>query len=292
MNRPTNASSLLSRLRTLLKRTDSGPATFLPESIAQRVKLPFADLNIPSLSIGWKNNLYFQHLHDLPRSALSGPVQEDKEEAHALLARLVSKVIDTEHTIDLRDIYGISEPLADIEILQTLENLAAGAQCRHIRIISYRDFEKTITQAIPYFLSDQPINLLQANWLGEHLFWADEKHSYAFACAVVYARRRGLDLPKRTNISRYSLNLEVLQRLQKHYHVLIMPAEAWSDRAFMATLLDSGCPYARLALTKGTIPTEVLILPKRKQLSDHLGKGLRLAGAYDASEILLQLAKY
>ena len=71
-----------------------------------------------------------------------------------------------------------------------------------------------------------------------------------------------------------------------------MPAEAWSDREFMAILLESGCPYARLALTKGTIPTEVLILPKRKQLSDHLGKGLRLAGAYDASEILLQLAKY
>lgn len=292
MNRPTNTGSLLSRLSSLFKGSDCRSATFSPERVAQRVKLPFADLSVPSLNIGWKHNLYLQHLYDLPRSALSGPVQEDKEQAHALLAKLVSKVIDTEHVIDLRDIYGISEPLADIEATQTLESLAASAQCRHIRIISYRDFEKTITQAIPYFLSDQPINLRQANWLGAHLFWADEKHSHELACAVVYARRRGLDLPKRTYISRYSLNFEVLQLIQKNYHVLIMPVEAWSDREFMAILLDSRSPYARLALTKGHTPTEVLILPKRKPLSDNLGRGLRLAGAYDACEALFQLPQY
>lgn len=292
MNRPTYTGSLLSRLSTLFKGSVSGSTAFTPESIAQRVKLPFAGIEVPSLSIGWKSNLYFQHLYDLPRSALSGPVQGDKEEAHALLAKLVTKVIDTEHVIDLRDIYGVSESLPGIETLQTLENLAASEQCRHIRIISYRDFEKTITQAIPYFLSEKSINLRQANWLGAHLFWADEKHSHAFACAVVYARRRGLALPKHTYISRYSLNIEVLQTIQKNYHVLIMPAQAWSDREFMAILLDSGSPYARLALTKGPTPTEVLLLPKHKQLSDNLGKGLRLAGAYDASEILLQLARH
>lgn len=292
MNRPSYSGSLLSRLSTLLKGSESGSATFSPASIAQHVKLPFAGLDTPSLSIGWKNNLYFQHLYDLPRGTLSGPVQEDKEDAHALLAKLVSKEIDTERVIDLRDIYGISEPLLGIETLQALENLAASAQCRHIRIISYRDFEKTITQAIPHFLSEQPIHLLQANWLGKHLFWANEKHSHAFACAVVYARRRGLELSKRTYISRYSLNIDVLHTLKKNYHVLIMPEQAWCDRDFMAILLDSGSPYARLALTKGPTPTEVLLLPKRKHLSDNLGKGLRLAGAYDAGEILLQLAKH
>lgn len=291
MNRPSHSGSLLSRLSTLFKGADSGSATFSPDNIAQHVKLPFVGLVTPSLSIGWKNNLNFQHLHDLPRSALSGPVQADKEDAHALLAILVTKVIDTEPVIDLRDIYGISQSLPGIETLQTLEDLAASVQCRQIRIISYRDFERTITQAVPHFLSDQPINLFQASWLGEHFFWAEEKHSYAFACAIVYARRRGLELPKHTYISRYSLNLDVLQTIHKNYHVLIMPEQTWNNRDFMAILLDSGSPYARLALTKGPAPTEVLLLPKHRQLSDNLGKGLRLAGAYDASEILLQHAK-
>ncbi len=291
MNRPTSSGSLLSRLSILLKRSENNSTVFSPKSIAQHVKLPFSDLAIPRLSVGWKNNLHFQHLHDLPRSALSGPVQEDKADAHALLAKLVTKAVDTEHTIDLRDIYGISESLAGIESLPALENIAASEQCRHIRIISYRDFEKTITQAIPHFLSEQPLNLRQANWLGPQLFWAVEQHSYEFACAVVYARRRGLELPKRTSISRYSLNVDVLYSLQKKYHALIMPEQAWSDRGFMAVLLESGSPYARLALTKGTAPTEILLLPKHKLLSDNLGKGLRLAGAYDASDILLQLAK-
>lgn len=291
MNRPTYSGSLLSRISTLFKGSESGSALFSPEHIAQRVQLPFVDFATPTLSIGWKNNLQFQHLFELPRSTLSGPVQADKEDAHALLAKLVTKVIDTERIIDLRDIYGITQPLPEIETFKTLEELAASAHCRHIRIISYRDFEKTITQAIPHFLSDQPINLVQASWLGEHLFWAEEKHSYAFACAVVYARRRGLELPKRTYISCYSVNTDVLQTLHKNYHMLIMPDQAWSDRSFMAILLDSGSPYARLTLTKGPAPTEVLLLPKRKQLSNNLGTGLRLAGAYDAGEILLQQTK-
>ncbi len=252
MNRPTYSGSLLSRLSTLLKGSDSEPATFSPESIAQHVNLPFVGLDTPNLCIGWKNNLFLQHLYDLPpRSALSGPVQKDKEEAHSLLSKLVTKVIETEHVIDLRDIYGVSESLPNIGSLQTLEDFVTSTQCRHIRIISYRDFEKIITQAIPHFLSDQPINLRQASWLGNHLFWADEKHSHELACAVVYARRRGLDLPKRTYISRYSLNIEALQITQKNYHMLIMPEQAWADREFMAILLDSDSPYARVALTKG-----------------------------------------
>ena len=291
MDQPNSSSSLLSRLLSLFKGRANDSAAFTPEHIAERIKLTFSGLDRPQLSISWKSNLYFQHLYDLPRGALSGPVQEDKAEAHALLVKLVSKVIDTESVIDLRDIYGFSELLPGTERMQDLETFAASEQCRHIRIISYRDFEKIITQAIPHFLSDQPINLRQASWLGTNLFWADEKLSCEFACAVVYARRRGLDLPKRTYISRYSLNIDVLQAVQRNYHMLIMPEQAWSDREFMAILLNSGSPYARLALSKEPYPTEVLLLPKRKQLSDNLGKGLKLAGAHDACEILLQLAQ-
>lgn len=290
MGRSTFSGSLLSRFRALFKSADFDASTFTPERIAARIQLPFAGLEVPPLTISWKKNLYFQHLYELPRGALSGPVQEDKAAAHALLAKLVNKDIDTETIVDLRDVYGLTEPLAELTGMQDLETLAASKECRHIRIISYRDFEKTITQAIPLFLSDEPIYLRQASWLGESLFWSGEQHSYEFACAVVYARRRGLELPKRTHICRYSLNINTLQTVRQTYHMLIMPEQAWSDREFMAILLHSGCPYARLALNKAPAPLEVLLLPKNQATADTLGKGLLMAGAQDACEILLQLA--
>ena len=284
-------SSLLSRLSALLKRFDGDSGTLIPEQIAQRINLPFSNLTVPPLSICWKNNLYLQHLYDLPRGALSGPVQEDKAEAHSFLANIISKTIDTDCIIDLRDIYGLSESVCNLQPLQDLESFAASEQCRHIRLISYRDFEKTVTQAVPHFLSDQPINLRQASWLGEHLFWAGEQHSDALASAVVYAKRRGLDLPKRSYISRYTLNSDALRTLHKHYHMLLMPEETWNDQQFMAILVDSSIPYARLTLAKTPVQQEVLLLSKRKKPSDTLGKGLKLAGAYDATEVLLQLAE-
>ena len=285
------SSSLLSRFSALFKRSESNLTTLVPEQIAQQIRLPFTELAIPATSICWKSNLYFQHLYDLPRGALSGPVQEDKAEAHSFLADIVTKTIDTDCIIDLRDIYGLSESVCGLQPLQSLESFAASEQCRHIRIISYRDFEKTITQAIPHFLSDQPINLRQASWLGENLFWASEQHSCELACAVVYAKRRGLDLPKRSYISRYSLNSDALKVLNRNYHMLIMPEQAWNDRQFMAILVDAGIPYARLTLTKSPMQNEVLLLSKRKKSSDILGKGLKLAGGYDAAEALLRLAQ-
>lgn len=282
----------MSCFSALFKRTEDDSTTLLtPEQIAQRIDLPFINLTMPKISVCWKSNLYFQHLYDLPRSALSGPIQEDKAEAHQFLAKIITKTIDTDCMIDLRDIYGVSESVCNLQPLHSLEDFAASEQCKHIRIISYRDFEKTITQAIPHFLSDQPINLRRADWVGNNLFWAGEQYSSEFACAVVYAKRRGLDLPKRTYISRYSLNHEALKNLHRHYHVLIMPEQTWSDRQFMALLLNSNIPYARLTLIKSPNQTEVLLLPKRKKLSDNLGKGLKLAGAYDATEILLQMTR-
>lgn len=290
MSRPNTSRSLLSRLGALFKSSKSETDTFSAEHIAARVKLPFTNLQIPELSICWKNNLFLQHLYDLPRGALSGPVQEDKAQAHALFSKLINKVIDTECVIDLRDIYGFSESLPHLATTPDLESFAAHPECRHIRIISYRDFEKTITQAVPSFLSDQPLNLRQASWLGEQLFWADEQSACEFACAVVYARRRGLDLPKRTYISRYSLNTSVLHTIQKNYHMLIMPEQTWADAEFMAILLGSRSPYARLTLAKSPTAVEVLLLSKRNPLSDTLGRGLRRAGAYDACDTLMQLA--
>lgn len=283
--------SLLSRLRALLKPADNSSTLLTPEQIAQRIDLPFSSLQVPPLNIGWKSNLYLQHLYDLPRSALSGPVQDDKAEAHSFLANIVNKDLIKDRPIDLRDIYGLSESVCNLQQFTDLESFAASPQCRQVRIISYRDFEKVISQAIPHFLGDQPINLRQASWLGEHLYWAGEQHSEALACAIVYAKRRGLDLTKRSHISRYTLNQDALKTLHKHYHVLLMPEQAWVDQAFMAILLDSNVPYARLTLARTPVPQEVLLLARRRKLSDNLGKGLLLAGAHDAAKVLLQLSE-
>ena len=282
--------SVLSRFGALFKRSDSNLTTVTPEQIAQQIRLPFTALAIGPVSICWKNNLYFS-IYMIYHSALSGPCCRSKAEAHSFLADIVTKTIDTNCIIDLRDIYGLSESVCGLQPLTNLESLPP-ANSADIRIISYRDFEKTITQAIPHFLSDQPINLRQASWLGEKLFWASEQHSCELACAVVYAKRRGLDLPKRSYISRYSLNSDALKVLNKNYHMLIMPEQAWSDRQFMAILVDAGIPYARLTLTKPPSQNEVLLLSKRKKSSDNLGKGLKLAGAHDATEALLRLAQH
>lgn len=292
MDRPAFHSLIAERLKALFKKAGSADTTvvaFTPEQIAHSVNLPFTPLQVPAVTIGWKNNLNFQHLYNLPRDALSGPIQDDKVEAYAALKNLVSKVVVTESSIDLREIFGLLALPQDADNLQSLEAFAARAECRHIRIISYRDFKKAITQALPQFFNEQAIHLYQASWLGPGLFWAEQQNNCAFACAVAYARLRGLELPKTAQISRYQIDTTVLSNLQDKYHMLIMPEQAWKDREFMTILLRSDSPYARLILSQTPQPLEVLLLPKHKPLSDSLGEGLKLAGAYDASDFLWQL---
>lgn len=266
-----------------------GSRTYKPEQIAQRIQLPFSRFNAPPLTISWKNNLNFQHLYNLPRHALSGPVQEDKTQAHSFFNHLIKKEIDTQSIIDLRDLYGFCELQLGAESLSSLEIFAANDRCRQVRIISYRDFKKTIELAIPDFFTEQPIHLLQASWLGPELFWAGQKLSCEFACAVVYARLRGLVLPKTARISRYVIDQDAVRNIQRNYHMPIMPEQAWDAPEFMTALVETGSPYVRLTLSPPPQAIEILLLAKHQQLSNTLGKALKLAGAYDASEILLQL---
>ncbi|HZJ94953.1 MAG TPA: hypothetical protein VFD11_05235 [Thiopseudomonas sp.] len=65
----------------------------------------------------------------------------------------------------------------------------------------------------------------------------------------------------------------------RHYHMPIMPEQAWDDPEFMTTLVETGSPYVRLTLSPSPQPIEVLLLPKHKQLSNTLGTALKLAGA-------------
>ena len=183
------------------------------------------------------------------RAALSGPVQEDKAEAHAVLKRLVRVSHSTLESVDLKTIEGVcSREILVQTPCPRLEDLATAEVCRGVRIISYKDFVKALSLALPRFTNGDSIRLRQAAWHGERLFWAGERQACAFAAAIVYARRRELELKLPAHLERYELEPGALDELEQRYHMLRIPTQAWSEPTFMSLLLDTGLPYARLAL--------------------------------------------
>ena len=284
---PSTLSSRLGALAQRLGLIGRGPRQILER--ASQLRLPFSPLPNARESISWQDGPQLHRLLDLPRSALSGPVQEDKAQAHAMLIRIIEKQEQQLDSFDLRMIGGLSGCTAEQAHYSNFEDFSASEACRHVRIISYKDFVKTISLALPRFLAGECISLRQASWHGERIFWTAEHHNEAFACAIAYARRRELEITLPAELSHYHLNEQGLSELQLHYHVLAMPNAAWSDPPFMALLLDSGLPYARLSLHRGPGFPEFLLLPKHSSEATALGEGLRLAGAPDVVGHLQQL---
>lgn len=284
---PTSLSSRLSALAQRLGIIGRGQRQILER--ASQLRLPFSPLPVPRESICWQDGLQLQRLVDLPRNALSGPVQEDKAQAHATLVRVIDVQEQPLSSLDLRLISGMSSFTPEQAGYASFEVFANSALCRQVRLISYKDFVKTISLALPRFLAGDVINLRQASWRNDRLFWSGEHHSEAFACAIAYARMRGLEVNLPALVSHYRLSDSGLDDLQQHYHVVAMPNVAWSEPTFMALLLDSGLPYARLSLMAGTVSPEFLLLPKHSAEATALGEGLRLAGAPDVVAYLRQL---
>ena len=152
-----------------------------------------------------------------------------------------------------------------------LEDLATAEVCRGVRIISYKDFVKALSLALPRFTNGDSIRLRQAAWHGERLFWAGERQACAFAAAIVYARRRELELKLPAHLERYELEPGALDELEQRYHMLRIPTQAWSEPTFMSLLLDTGLPYARLALFTPETP-ECLLLPRNDERADASAK--------------------
>ncbi|WP_339079219.1 DUF6685 family protein [Pseudomonas sp. TMP9] len=290
MSLPEQPSTISSRLGALAQRlglVGRGQRQILER--ASQLKLPFNALPQLRESIGWQDGPQLHRLIDLPRSSLSGPVQEDKAQAHAMLVRVIETQKQQLTSFDLRMIEGLSACNPQQDSHASFETFAASGACRQVRIISYKDFVKIISTALPRFLAGERIGLRQASWRGDRVFWAGEHHSEAFACAIAYARRRELEVNLPAELSYYRLSEQGLADLQQHYHVLGMPNAAWSDSAFMALLLDKGLPYARLSLLGGPGAAEFLLLPKHSPEANALGEGLRLAGAPDVVGYLRQL---
>lgn len=291
MNNNPTRNSIFSRISAaLMGRNTQQSRLFSAEQVANKVQLDFPELELPELSIHWKQNLNLQHLVNLPRNALSGPVQEDKAAAHTFLKDIVTTEEYRLSMFDLRDIHGINLNLSQALQYKSLEDISGSELCRDIRIISMRDFDKILDKAIPEFKQSKAVQLLSASWLGLHYFWAPELRSLELTCAIVYARRRELALNKPVQVNRVVLNKPELVILQQHYHVLAMPENAWNENSFMRYLVDYRVPYARLPLLRGSHPIEVLLLPRHEILSDTLGQGLRKAGAQDATEFLIKLS--
>ncbi len=293
MSQSESTSNLASRLSALAQRLGlSGRVPRLVFERSRALRLPFQPLPITADSIWWLAGPPLQRLVNLPRDALSGPVQEDKAQARAVLMRVIELEQKTFPDFDLRRINGLCSPPPDMDgTFSSFEEFAATQTCRSVRIISYKDFLKTISTALPRFLAGEPIELCQASWYGERLFWASEQYGEAFACAIAYARLRGLEVNLPAQLTRYRISQYGLDELKQQYHMLAMPVQAWSDPAFMGLLLDNHLPYARLSLLRNPGAPEFLLLPKTSAEANALGEGLRLAGAPDVVSYIEQLHK-
>jgi len=247
---------------------------------AASLRLPFTEPPKIAPNIWW-SSAGLASLANLPRSALSGPVQEDKALAYQALRSLVSERQETCEQLELRQIDGLAGTPG--EPFNRLEDLVLGHPCRRFRIISYQDFERVIRLALPRF-PQEPIYLLSTDWI-ERLFWAGTREREAFACAVVYARVRGLNVSLPAQVTRYQLDKSGFNHLRGQYHALFMPNEAWTTPGLMHLLLETEMPYARLAKVHPNYQ-EVLLLPRNRQRSNALGLGLRKAGAFDAAQWL------
>ncbi|MDH4610720.1 DUF6685 family protein [Pseudomonas sp. BN102] len=281
---------LTARLAAFAQRLGLGKTPRRVLERASQLQLPFQPLPRPQDSIWWQVGPPLQRLVELPRGSLSGPVQEDKAEAHAVLVGVVKRSEQQLSSFDLRQVDGLCGSNSELQPTPSFEEYLAGLHTRKVRIISYKDFVKAISLPLPRFLAGKPISLCRANWHGSRVFWTGDQHVEAFAAAIAYARLRELEATLPAAITDYRLDPGGLRLLDERYHVLAMPVQAWSDPAFMGLLLDGGIPYSRLTLLRNAGAPEFILLPKKHAEATALGEGLRLAGAPDVVRYLQALA--
>ncbi|MDH4581455.1 hypothetical protein E8F20_06140 [Pseudomonas sp. BN415] len=280
---------LSARLAAIAQRFGIGKTPRRVFERASKLRLPFQQLPRPQESIWWQAGPPLQRLVELPRGALSGPVQDDKAEAHAVLVGVVKRSEQHLSSFDLRQVDGLCGHDNEPAPSPSFEDYLAGLHSRKVRIISYKDFIKAISLPLPRFLAGAPISLFRANWHGNRVFWSGDQHSEAFAASIAYARLRELEATLPAAITDYRLDPGGLELLDDRYHVLAMPVQAWSDPAFMGLLLDGGIPYSRLTFLRNSGAPELILLPKKHAEATALGEGLRLAGAADVVTYLQAL---
>jgi len=231
-------------------------------------------------TIWWNaTNLKLYSLVDLPRNALSGPIQEAKAELRdKLIKTFLAENINTD--IDLRDLHGIYGNILSNTDHQSFEEFVKSDDCKKAGIISQKDLQSTLNR-IPNISNNKPLKLVSAEWLDNKLFWHGNKQIINLVCAVVYARKRKIELIYNANIRNYYVSRKSLIDIGTNYHVLAMPENAWRNHQLMSILFDEQLPYVRLPLL-----FDALILQKRHQTSYELGIKLLQSGATDIIKVI------
>ncbi|MGQ7818476.1 DUF6685 family protein [Metapseudomonas furukawaii] len=280
---------LSARLAAIAQRFGIGKSPRRILERASQLHLPFQPLPCPQDSIWWQAGPPLERLVELPRGALSGPVQEDKAEAHEVLVGVVRRHEHSLERFDLRQVDGLCGNDLAPTPFPSFEEYLAGLPSRQVRIISYKDFIKAISLPLPRFLAGAAIGLSRASWRHKRVFWNGDQHPEAFAASIAYARLRELEATLPAELTDYHLDSDGLDRLHERFHALALPVQAWSDPAFMGLLLDSRIPYSRLTLLRHPGAPEFILLPKKHADATALGEGLRLAGAPDVVKYLQAL---
>lgn len=265
------------------------PKKQLPFNLSElqaSLQLKFPSLSIPETSMHWSQAMTLQQLVDLPSNALYGPEQTDKANAWERLKHLIEVETLFMNAFDLRELHGLNHSQNELLAYHSWDELSRCDACRPIRIISIRDYERTLGKATQ---DETGAHLLTTSWFGDRYFWAREHNSCEFIASLVYARRRGLPMVYPVQIQRIQVNEDAARTLQQHYHMLALQPEAWADSAFMHYLVTHKIPYARLPFMRGPQGFEAILLPRNNALSNTFGSGLAAAGAPDLCEFLLKL---
>lgn len=283
----SQSSVLGNLLNSVFKRKTEQP-DFTAGDVVRTLRLDFPSVALPTPSIHWKHTLTLQQLANLPSNALSGPVQEDKAAAYRFLSRIVSIEQRELRSFDLRDLYGLNHDQEQLLAQDTWEAMAQTEQCRHVRIISIRDFNRALSTAIG---KNQTVELFNTAWAAKQIYWAHPHNACELVSALVYARRRELPLHLPARLHTYQVSTEAVAELQKNYHSLVMPKAAWTDPNFMDYLVNHKVPYVRLSMPLGKQALQTIVLARNTPHANVFGNGLLKAGAQEISSLLLTLGQ-
>lgn len=278
---------LQSILRLTTKLTRRGQSGSFYKQLEEAVDLPYTPLFTPKFDVFLPRCIAIQRLIQLPSNGLSGPVQQDKEQAYNYLKNIVTTTIIENPQFNIAAFDGINCPPVIPEHVNSLQDFSKSFYCRDARILSYKDFEAALK--LCFVDKYTPITVEQVGWLNDSYFWnARPNASLAhFVCAQNYAHLRKLDTTVPVVIQQHSINSVALSQLKASYHIMSMPHETWSHPAFMSFLIKCELPYARLAISRAPYPyIEWLLLPRNHSQSNLLAESLLEAGAPDVMTYL------
>lgn len=278
-------SSILGNLLSSIFGRNASQPVLRAGNILRALNLEYPAISLPEPSIHWCQTLHLHQLANLPTNALYGPVQEDKAEAYRFLSKTVSIEMQPIRSFDMRGLHGLNHENEALLAHDSWEAMAQSEQCRHVRIISMNDFNRTLAVAIG---KNQNIDLLSTAWEASKVYWADTQNSAELIAALVYARRREVPVNLPVHLYRIRTHQAAIRELKKHYHSLVVPVAAWSDPVFMDYLTTYRIPYVHLPICLGRQSAQTILLPRNNINSNTFGAALQQAGARDIADFLLK----